>query len=105
MPDRSKVRWSQLKVGLLATAAMIILAVLIFLLTGSGNILHGNVRLRLYVDDASGVATKAPVRLNGFLVGYVDDIRLSGSTDPNRTVEFELSIQQQHLRDIPDDSV
>jgi phospholipid/cholesterol/gamma-HCH transport system substrate-binding protein len=105
MPDPTKVRWSQLKVGLLATAAMAILAVLIFLLTGTGDIFRSNVTLRMYIDDASGVATKAPVRLNGYLIGYVDNIELSGSRDPKRTVEFELSVQRRHLRDIPVDSV
>ena len=105
MPDRSKIRWSQLKVGLLATAAMIILAVLIFLLTSGGNVFQRNATLRMYVDDASGTATKAPVRLNGILIGYVDDIRLSGSRDPNRTVEFDLSVQSKFLREIPEDSI
>jgi phospholipid/cholesterol/gamma-HCH transport system substrate-binding protein len=57
------------------------------------------------MDDASGTATKAPVRLNGILVGYVDDIRLSGSSNPDRTVEFVLSIQESCLKDIPDDSL
>ena len=33
MPELTKVRWSQLKVGVVAFAAMVILAVLIFLLT------------------------------------------------------------------------
>jgi len=86
-------------------AAMLILAVLIFLLTSSGSVFQRNVTLRMYVDDASGTTTKAPVRLNGILIGYVDDIKLSGSRDPNRTVEFDLLVQEKYLRDIPDDSV
>ncbi|MCL4402998.1 MAG: MCE family protein [Acidobacteria bacterium] len=105
MPDRSKLRWSQLKVGIIATAALAILAVLIFLLTSSGSIFQHNVVLRTYMDDASGTATKAPVRLNGILIGYVEDIRLSGSKDPNRAVEFVLAIQSRYIRDIPEDSV
>lgn len=99
------MRWSQLKVGLVAIAAMVILAVLIFLLTSSGSVFQRNAELRTYFDDASGTATKSPVRLNGIVVGYVDDIRLSGSSKPNRTVEFILSIQTRFLRDIPEDSV
>lgn len=105
MPDRSRIRWSQLKVGIVATAAMLILAVLILLLTSTSSFLKPKVHLRMYVDDASGTSTKAPVRLNGFLIGYVEDIRLSGSSDPNRIVEFDLSIEEKYLKDIPDDSV
>ena len=33
MPDRSRVRWSQLKVGAIGLTAFIILFVLVFLLT------------------------------------------------------------------------
>ena len=40
--DRSKIRWSQLKVGVIAFTAVMILALLILLLTGSRGIFeHG----------------------------------------------------------------
>src|SRR5690349_3274185 len=105
MPDRQKVRWSQLKVGILALVAMAILAILIFLLTGTGGVFQRNAMLHTFMDDASGTATKSPVRLSGILIGYVDDIRLSGSSDPNRVVEFDLSVRREFLKDIPEDSV
>ncbi|MFB3829675.1 MAG: MlaD family protein [Bryobacteraceae bacterium] len=105
MPDRRRLRWSQLKIGLVALAALMILAVLIFLLTSTTPVFQRNVILRTYVDDASGTQTKAPVRLNGILVGFVDSIQLSGSKDPNRAVEFLLSVQQQYVRQIPEDSI
>ncbi len=105
MPDRSKLRWSQLKIGLVALAALAILAVLIFLFTSTQPLFQRNVILRTYVDDASGTQTKAPVRLNGILVGFVDNIKLSGSKDPNRAVEFDLSVQQKYLPQIPEDSL
>jgi phospholipid/cholesterol/gamma-HCH transport system substrate-binding protein len=105
MPDRSKVRWSQLKIGILSLAALAILAILIFLLTGTGGVFQQNVTLHTFMDDASGTATKSPVRLNGLLVGYVEDIKLSGSPDPNRVVEFDLKVQRKFLKDIPEDSI
>ncbi len=104
MPDYSKVRWSQLKVGVVAFAAMAILAVLIFLLTGSRGLFQHNETVRTYMDDASGMAHSAPVRLNGILVGTVERIRISGEKDPNRAVEFDMSIQEKFLKEIPDDS-
>src|SRR5450755_5165770 len=104
MPERSKVRWSQLKVGIVAVFAMLVLAVLIFLLTGSRSIFQHNETVRTYMSDAAGMTESTPVRLNGILVGAVQNIQLSGSKDPKRAVEFELIIQEKFFREIPDDS-
>jgi phospholipid/cholesterol/gamma-HCH transport system substrate-binding protein len=104
MAERSKVRWSQLKVGVVAVAAMVVLAVLIFLLTGSRSIFERNETLRTYMADGAGMTESTPVRLNGILVGAVQGIKLSRSKDPNRAVEFELTIQDKYMRDIPEDS-
>jgi len=104
MPERSKIRWSQLKVGVVAFAAMVILAVLIFLLTGSKNIFERDETVRTYMADGAGMTESTPVRLNGILVGAIQGIKLSGSKDPKRAVEFELTIQSKYMRDIPDDS-
>src|SRR5581483_8954959 len=105
MPAASKVRWSQLKVGVVATAAMIILAVLIFLLTSSTGLFQNYVIVRTYMDDASGMVEGAPVRLNGILIGTVKIIKLSGSRDPNRAVEFDMNIKERYLSQIPVDSL
>jgi len=104
MPELSKVRWSQLKVGVVAFVSMVILAVLIFLLTGSRNIFERNETVRTYMADGAGMTESTPVRLNGILVGAVQGIKLSGSKDPQRAVEFELAIQGNYMRDIPEDS-
>lgn len=104
MPERSKVRWSQLKVGIVAFAAMLVMAVLIFLLTGSKNIFQRNETVRTYMADGAGMTESTPVRLNGILVGAVQSITLSGSKDPKRAVAFELTIQEKFMKDIPEDS-
>ncbi|MGO4883780.1 MAG: MlaD family protein [Bryobacteraceae bacterium] len=104
MPERSKIRWSQLKVGVVAFAAMVVLAVLIFLLTGNRNIFERNETVRTFMADAAGMTESTPVRLNGITVGAVGAIKLSGSKDPKRAVEFELTIQSKYMRDIPEDS-
>jgi len=104
MPEVTKVRWSQLKVGVVAFAAMVILAVLIFLLTGSRGIFQRNQIVRTYIADGAGMTESTPVRLNGILVGAVQGIKLSGSKDPKRAVEFELTIQDKFMKDIPEDS-
>jgi len=102
--ERSKVRWAQLKVGVVAFVAMVILAVLIFLLTGNKSIFQRNVTVRTYMEDAGGMAESAPVRLNGILVGTVQSIRISGSKERRRAVEFKMSINEKYMRDIPEDS-
>ena len=99
--DRSKIRWSQLKVGVIAFAAVIILALLILLLTGSRGIFQHNEIIRTYLDDASGIAESTPVRLNGILVGAVQVVRLlaklaatsgaAASAGPDLTVVADAS--------------
>lgn len=105
MPDRSKVRWSQLKVGLVGLTAFLIVSVLIFLLTSTKGIFQRNVTLRTYMDDAAGMADGTPVRLNGITIGSLDKLSLTDSRDPKRTVEFVMLVQEKYLAQIPVDSV
>jgi phospholipid/cholesterol/gamma-HCH transport system substrate-binding protein len=105
MPAPSKVSWSKLRVGITALVAMLILGVMIFLLTTSGNIFKAKAHLRTYMDDASGTAESAPVRLNGIPIGNLKKIQLSGEKDRKRAVVFTLEIKGEYLKDIPEDSV
>ena len=105
MADPKKVRWSQLKVGIVGLAAFLILAVLIFLLTSSRGLFQKTATLYTYMDDASGMAEGTPVRLNGFTIGSLDTIRLTTSADPAKTVEFAMNVQEKFLRQIPVDSM
>src|SRR5690242_1510190 len=105
MPDPKKVRWSQLKVGIVGLSAFIILAVLIFLLTGSKGLFKKKALLRTYMDDASGIAEGTPVRLNGIIVGSLEKVRLTNSTNPQRAVEFDMRMLESFLKEIPVDSV
>jgi phospholipid/cholesterol/gamma-HCH transport system substrate-binding protein len=104
MPSQKRVRWAELRTGILATTAMVIAGVLIFLLSGQSNIFGGNFHLRTYLEDAAGMVSNDPVRVNGILVGYIGTIRLSGSRDPKRTVEVDMVIQNKFLDQIPEDS-
>jgi phospholipid/cholesterol/gamma-HCH transport system substrate-binding protein len=97
MADPRKVRWSQLKVGVVGLAAFLILAVLIFLLTSSKGFFQKTATLRTFMDDASGLA--------GFTIGSLDQIRLIAGSEPKRSVEFIMIVQEKFLRQIPVDSV
>ena len=104
MASQKKVRWAQLRVGILATVAMIIAGTLIFLLTSQSNFLTGEFELRTYMVDSAGMAENAQVRLNGIFVGHISKVQLSGSHDPQRTVEIRMKLSRKYLELIPDDS-
>jgi phospholipid/cholesterol/gamma-HCH transport system substrate-binding protein len=106
MPDRSKIKWSQLKVGIVGLSSFIILGVLITLLTSTRGMFQDYALLRTYMDDASGITVGTEVRLNGIShVGYLDRLQLTGSSDRNRAVEFQMKVHTEFLKDIPVDSV
>jgi phospholipid/cholesterol/gamma-HCH transport system substrate-binding protein len=105
MPDHSKVRWSQLKVGVVALAAFAVVFVLVFLLTSSKGIFQRNEVLLTYMADASGIADGSVVRLNGYTIGYLDALTLTDSRDPKRAVEFNMKVKGEFLSQIPVDSV
>jgi phospholipid/cholesterol/gamma-HCH transport system substrate-binding protein len=104
MPSQQKVKWAQLRTGIVAAFAMAVAGALIFLLTGQSNLFGGEFHLRTYMEDSAGLVGNDPVRVNGILVGYIGNIKLSGSRDPKRTVEVDMVIQDQYLDQIPDDS-
>jgi phospholipid/cholesterol/gamma-HCH transport system substrate-binding protein len=104
MASRKRVEWSQLKVGIVAVAAMMIVGVLIVLLTSQSSFLHGSFRLTTYMQDSAGMADNAGVKLNGIAVGHIQKIGLSGSRDPKKTVRIDMSIRDEFLTLIPEDS-
>jgi len=104
MPERSKVRWSQLKVGAVIVAASIVLFTRCCAYQHI-DLFQRNQLLRTFMDDASGTTESTPVRLNGISIGYLDKLVLTNSPDPHRTVEFDMKVQPQYLREIPVDSV
>src|SRR6266536_5191534 len=105
MADPKKVRWSQLKVGVVGLAAFMILSVLIFLLTSSKGLFQKTATLRTFMADASGMAEGTPVRLNGFSIGTLNKIELTKSAEPKRSVEFVMRVRENFLQQIPVDSV
>jgi phospholipid/cholesterol/gamma-HCH transport system substrate-binding protein len=56
------------------------------------------------MGDSQSLAPGADVRLNGILIGKVARVRLSGSSDPNRTVQVAMEVDNHYLSSIPVDS-
>jgi phospholipid/cholesterol/gamma-HCH transport system substrate-binding protein len=104
MPSQEKKRWAQLRVGLLATAGLIILAVLVFVLTSSHGFFKRRTEIYTFLDDSAAVAIGSPVRLNGIDVGRISAVKLSGLNQPNRIVRVTLEIDEEFLPSIPVDS-
>jgi phospholipid/cholesterol/gamma-HCH transport system substrate-binding protein len=105
MPTTSRSKWAQLKVGLMALFALILLAFLIILMSGSNPLFQRTTDVFTYLPDSSAMTEGAtPVRLNGILIGKLKKIELSGSSDPNRIVKLTLSIYDDDLKLVPVDS-
>ena len=82
VPSEKQVKWSQLRVGLTVIFALITLAVLIFVMTGTTGLFTKKIVVRAYVDNAGGLRVGAPVRLEGVDIGNVVGIRVVH--DPKR---------------------
>jgi phospholipid/cholesterol/gamma-HCH transport system substrate-binding protein len=104
MAGNSKVKWAQLKVGLMSILAFAILAYLIFLMSSTLGFFRSKSELFTYMDDANAVATGVDVTLNGIKIGTVADVRLSGDANLARAVKVTMDIDNQYLKDIPADS-
>lgn len=104
MPSAKKVKWAQLRVGLMAVVAVLVLGILVFLLTGTKKLFVRKAALYTYMEDAAALAVGAPVRLNGILIGNVNQVVLSGQTGPRRTVRIGMSVDVGALASIPADS-
>jgi phospholipid/cholesterol/gamma-HCH transport system substrate-binding protein len=84
VPSEKQVKWSQLRVGLTVLVALITLAVLIFVMTGTTGLFTKKIVVRAYMDNAGGLRVGAPVRLEGVDIGNVTGIRVV--SDPKRAL-------------------
>lgn len=104
MPQRREIRWSELKVGLVALASLTLLAITIFLITGQTGFFAETTTLSTYSPDAGGLKTGAVVRLAGVDVGSVRRVGLSGRADPEEAVEILMQVNQRFTPEIRSDS-
>ena len=88
----------------MAAVAILIMAVLVFLLTGSGDIFTKNVYIYTYLDDSSAMATGSNVRLNGLIIGSIEEIAFSGLKEQGKIVVIRMKIKKSMLAQIPDNS-
>jgi phospholipid/cholesterol/gamma-HCH transport system substrate-binding protein len=88
MPRTRSLAWSELKIGLLTLLAIIIAAIVIFLVSGEGGFFWQRYALKARFPNAGGLKSGAPVRLAGVEVGSVTAVDFSGD---QVDITFELS--------------
>lgn len=100
MPSK-KTTWAQLRVGIMAIVAMVLLGVLVFYLTSEKSFFSSNATIYTYTNATFGVAAGQPVRLNGILIGKVAKVSLSDDNTPGRIVRMDLEVAERTLASIP----
>jgi phospholipid/cholesterol/gamma-HCH transport system substrate-binding protein len=87
MPRTRSLAWSELKVGLLTLAAIIIGSMLVFTLTGEKGFSWQRYTLKTRFPNVAGLAKGSPVRVAGVEVGTVTDIQFA---DAQVDVTFQV---------------
>ncbi len=105
MPSKNKVSIAQLKVGILGIVALACIALIVFLLTGNMKWFQTQVPLHVYTSDAAGLTPGSPVRINGIQAGSVDNVELSGETNPQRVIKVDFNVDSDMVKQIPVDSI
>jgi phospholipid/cholesterol/gamma-HCH transport system substrate-binding protein len=99
MPRTRSLAWAQLKVGILAVAALFITAMFIFFVGGQGGFIWQQYHLKTRFSDVQGLKTGAVVRVAGVEVGTVSDLEFAGSQ-----VEITMRVSKRMERMITTES-
>jgi phospholipid/cholesterol/gamma-HCH transport system substrate-binding protein len=96
MPRTRSLVWSELKLGILTIAAIVIAATTIFLVTGGRGFFWQRYSLKTRFANVAGLKPGSPVRVAGLEVGSVESIGLAGDLvevvfDVNRTVGNQIT--------------
>jgi phospholipid/cholesterol/gamma-HCH transport system substrate-binding protein len=100
MPRTRSLAWSELKIGVLTIAAIVIAAITIFMLTGGRGFFWQQYHLKTRFPNVAGLKPGSPVRLAGVEVGSVDEVALSGSQ-----VDVSMSVNQKYRPSITTASI
>jgi phospholipid/cholesterol/gamma-HCH transport system substrate-binding protein len=109
MARSKQLTWSELRVGLFVLVGLLILAVAIFYVTGAG-VFGPKYRLKTFLPEVAGLATGAPVRLDGVEIGNVERINIvprenGKPPDHLHNIEVVMKLDRRFQSDILTDSV
>jgi phospholipid/cholesterol/gamma-HCH transport system substrate-binding protein len=98
MAQHKQLTWTELRVGLFVLAGAVLLAVVIFYVTGGGG-WGPKYRLRAFLPEVDGLSLGAPVRVDGVEVGNVEKIAIAAPkpgepASKDRNIEVDLRIQK-----------
>lgn len=99
MPRTRSLAWSELKIGIVAVAAIALSVMLIVAVGGQGGFTWQQYELKTRFPDVKGLKSGAVVRVAGVEVGKVDAVELSGSE-----VEVVLRINEENQSRITTES-
>jgi len=100
MPRTRSLAWSELKIGIVSLVALVIAAVLIFMVSGSGGFFWQRYSIKTVFSDISGLKEGAPVRVAGVEVGSVKKLNFVGDK-----VEVTMEVSKDQRPRITDQSV
>ena len=108
MAQHKQLTWTDLRVGLFVLAGAVLLAVVIFYVTGGGGF-GPKYRLRAYLPEVDGLTIGAPVRVDGVEVGNVEQILIAvpkpgEAASKDRNIEVDLRVQEKYQTYIRSDS-
>lgn len=95
MPSEKQLRWSQLRVGITVIVASVILAILIFLMSGTAGLFTKKITLKAYFNNATGLREGAPVRLEGVDIGNITGITIV-SDKPLTPVQVSMKVSTKY---------
>lgn len=108
MAQGKQLTWTELRVGLFVLAGAVLLAVVIFYVTG-GQGLGPKYGLRAFLPEVDGLTIGAPVRIDGVEVGNVERIQIAlakpgEANSKDRNIEVDMRIQKSFQDYIRSDS-
>jgi phospholipid/cholesterol/gamma-HCH transport system substrate-binding protein len=105
MPQRERVQWAQLRVGITVLVGLILFAVGVFFISGQVGFFARHYTVKAYFTSAGDLREGAQVRLAGISVGNVSAIRISSYPEERRAVVMDLKIARRYQSEIRSDSV
>lgn len=99
MPRTRSLAWSELKIGIIATAAIALAAILIVAVGGAAGFSWQRYELKTKFPDVAGLKSGAVVRVAGVEVGKVTDVKFAGAE-----VEVVLEVKDDMQPRITTDS-
>jgi phospholipid/cholesterol/gamma-HCH transport system substrate-binding protein len=108
MALRKQLTWTELRVGLFVLVGLFVIAVGTFYVTGAG-FWGPKYRLKTFLPSASGLATGAPVSIDGVNVGNVESIVLVPRSqnrvgNKNRNIQVVMRLDRRFQDDVLTDS-